>query len=75
MDTHAAIRHMVKASGLSAYQVSRDIGRTLSYVSTVLQRAATTTDTMADIAHACGYRLILASEDGKDSIELDGTRH
>lgn len=74
MDTHTAIRHMVKASGMSAYHVSREMGRTPSYVSTVLQRASTTTDTMADIAHACGYRLFLASEDGRDTIELDGTR-
>lgn len=76
MDITDAVMHMVKASGKSQYQVSTDAGRAKAYVSVLKSgRVDPSSRVLADLAHACGYRLILASEDGKDTVELDGTRH
>ena len=76
MDITDAVMHMVKASGKSQYQASADAGRSKAYVSVLKAgRVDPSSRVLADLAHACGYRLMLASEDGRDTIELDGTRH
>lgn len=76
VDITDAVVRMVKASGKSQYQVSADAGRTKAYVSVLKAgRVDPSSRVLADIAHACGYRLVLASEDGSDTIDLDGTRH
>ena len=71
MDAINAIRVMIKRSGKRQTQVSEDIGRSYSYVGTVLAKACPPqVDTLAAIAAACGYRLALIGRDG-DRIDID----
>lgn len=71
MDPQHAIKRMVDASGRSASDVSRSIGKSRSYLS-VLQKQGSDprTKNLARIAHECGYRLVLRNDDTGDEIEL-----
>lgn len=49
------------------------MGRAQSYVDTVLRRGSDPSSAvLAEIANACGYKLVLVKLDGSDSIDLDG---
>lgn len=79
MDGSQALRSMVEASGLTHRQIARRLGRYDSYVSQVITRSgAPGVDTIASIAHACGYRLELVPMDGGATITIgdhDQARH
>ena len=71
MDASQALREMVEASGLTHRQIARRLGRYDSYVSQVLTRSGSPGgDTIASIAHACGYRLDLVPIDGGSTITI-----
>ena len=74
MDADAAVRHMIAVSGMSQRQISRDIGKTDTFVSATLskrQGARPSCALMSDIAGACGYSLQLVGHG--ETITLDGT--
>jgi hypothetical protein len=73
VDATDAVRHMVKRSGLGGYGVSRAAGRAQSYVSVLIRRDGdVASGVLADLAHACGYRLQLVGRG--ETIDIDGTR-
>ena len=84
MNASEAMRHMIAASGKSGRQVSREIGRSDTFISASLaQGTCPRVDTLAKIAHACGYRIVAVplsegwdpnedAESGVITIEYDG---
>ena len=71
MDASKALRTMVEASGLTHRQIAHGLGKYDSYVSQILTRSnAPGADTLASIAHACGYRLALVPDDEGDMIVI-----
>ena len=74
MDSDAALRHMIAVSRKSQRQISRDIGKTDTFISATLskrQGAHPSCALMSDIARACGYDLQLVGHG--ETITLDGT--
>ena len=64
MVTTEAVRAVVSASGMSARAVSRSMGKTDTYISSLLSQAERmgadmTASTVAGIGEACGYMLAL----------------
>lgn len=71
MDAMQAIRAMMASSGLTHRQIAHRLGKYDTYVSQVLSRGKTPqTDTLTDIARACGYRLDLVPLDGGAAITI-----
>lgn len=59
MNPSDAMRRMIETSGKSGRQVAREIGRSDSFVSSTLaQGVCPRADTLAKVAHACGYELV-----------------
>ena len=72
MDSGKAIRHMLDASGQSAYKAALAIGRKHSYISGMLLRGSDPSSAvLSDIARACGYSLQLVGHG--ETLPLDGT--
>lgn len=72
MKTGEAIRHMCEVSGKGTIEVSSDIGRGRSYVGSILSRGSTPqADTLAKIAEACGYELMLVGNGEQIVIEYE----
>ena len=72
MKTGEAIRHMCEVAGKGTVEVSGDIGRGRSYVGSILSRGSTPqADTLAEIAEACGYELVLIGHGEKIVIEYE----
>ena len=71
MKATEALRRMVRNSGKTALQISKEIGRKPNYVSSLLHRGSTpTVETFASIAAACGAKLRLELPD--ETLDLDG---
>ena len=71
MDVQQAMRTMVDASGMTHRQISARLGRYDSYVSQLLTRQSVpSVDTVAQVAHACGYRLELVPMAGGDALVI-----
>ena len=71
MDAMQAIRAMMSSSGLTHRQIAHRLGKYDTYVSQVLSRGKTPqTDTLTDIARACGYTLQLVPLDGGATITI-----
>ena len=71
MDVQQAMRAMVDASGMTHRQISARLGRYDSYVSQLLTRQSVpSVDTVAQVAHACGYRLELVPMAGGDALVI-----
>lgn len=69
MSPNDAIRLMMKKSKINPTELSRRIGKSRAYISSSLAHDSTPkVDTLARIAHECGYRMYLRS--GDDEIEL-----
>lgn len=71
MKAQDVMRYMVDMCGKSQRAISRDMGLGDTYISSSLaQGAKPTLDTVARVARATGYRLVLEDEDGTQfSIE------
>ncbi len=82
MNASDAMRAMIEASGKSGRQIAREIGRSESFVSSSLaQGVCPRADTLAKVAHVCGYELVAIPADianrltdttGGITIEYDG---
>ena len=60
MDSREAIEKMCAEAGKSQRQVSADIGRNPTFLSTTFRKGSTPrVDTMSAIARACGFELVL----------------
>lgn len=71
MGAKTAIDGMVRASGKTPAEIAEAIGRSRTYVYTLMnQGSVPRLDAFAMLAHACGYRLILETEDGSRGVEL-----
>jgi transcriptional regulator with XRE-family HTH domain len=71
MDVQQAMRAMVDVSGMTHRQISARLGRYDSYVSQLLTRQSVpSVDTVAQVAHACGYRLELVPMAGGDALVI-----
>ena len=71
MDVQQAMRAMVDASGMTHRQISARLGRYDSYVSQLLTRQSVpSVDTVAQVAHACDYRLELMPMAGGDVLVI-----
>lgn len=68
-----AVRLMLERSNMSPYRAAVSMGRSPTYVSSMLRRGSVpSSDILAEIAEACGYRLELVRLDGSESIHIDG---
>lgn len=71
MDAKTAIDGMVRASGKTPAEIAEATGRSRTYVYTLSnQGSVPRLDTFVRLAHACGYRLVLETEDGSRGVEL-----
>lgn len=69
----AAVRRMMGASGVGPSELSRRLGHSRSYITASIAQGSTPRlDTFVRLAHACGYRLVLETEDGSRGVELYG---
>ena len=67
-----AIRHMCDASGLGPVGASRALGRSPMYLSALLSRGSCPrTDTLVQVARACGYSVVLEREGERVTLEAD----
>lgn len=70
MDVNSGIRKMMEASGTSARELSRRIGRSPNYVSTTLcVNGDHKAELLIEMASAMGYKLVL--EGPGERIQLD----
>ena len=73
MDAIEAMRLIIEASGKSGRQVAREIGRSDSFVSSSLaQGVCPRADTLAHVAHACGYELALIPKSEANKLQTIG---
>ena len=73
MDASEAMRLIIEASGKTGRQVAREIGRSESFISSSLaQGVCPRADTLARIAHACGYELAIIPRNEADRISSIG---
>jgi len=71
MESLEALRLMLDRSGTTAYRVAVDMGRSPSYVSSMLRRGSVpSADLLARMAAACGYSLRLVPLDGGEEINI-----
>lgn len=70
-DARTAIRWMMGASGIGPSELSRRLGHSRSYITaSIAQGSVPRLDTFARIAHECGCRLVLETEDGSRGVGL-----
>ena len=70
MNIAEAIRQMCSTSGKGTIQVSRELGKSMAYVSAAINRNnVPRVDTLMKIAKVCGYTVVL--EGHGERIELD----
>lgn len=63
VELYDLVRYLVEKSGKSASRVSREIGRTSGYIGSIVHRGTIpSAGVLADIAAACGYKLVLVGE-------------
>lgn len=64
LDIDELVRHIVKKSGKTPAQLSREISRSKGYVGSLLSHGTVPgLSVLADIAEACGYGVALISDD------------
>lgn len=60
MDTTTAIKTLLERSDMSGRELSRKLGRAETFISTTIGRKSVPqADTLAEIARACGGRLVI----------------
>ena len=73
VNANDAMRAMIETSGKSGRQVAREIGRSESFVSSTLaQGVCPRADTLARVAEACGYKIVIVPTDVASNL-LDGS--
>ncbi len=71
MDAKTAIGGMVRASGKTPAEIAEAIGRSRTYVYTLMnQGSVPRLDTFARLAHECGYLVILENSRTSETVEL-----
>lgn len=71
MDAKTAIDGMVRASGKTPAEIAEAIGRSRTYVYTLMnQGSVPRLDTFARLAHECGYLVILENSRTSETVEL-----
>lgn len=71
MDAPAAIARIVEKSQRTATDVSRSMGKNRNYVAVLeKQQSVPKMDTFCRLAHECGYRVLVVSDDADDCFEL-----
>jgi hypothetical protein len=71
MDAQTAISGMVSASGKAPGELASAMGKGRTYVYSLLNHESVPRlDTFVRLARACGYRLVLETEDGSKGVEL-----
>lgn len=71
MDAKTAIDGMVRTSGKTPAEIAEAIGRSRTYVYTLLnQGSVPRLDTFARLAHECGYLVILENSRTFETVEL-----
>lgn len=70
MDASQAMREVVESSGLTHRQIEARSRRYGGWVGQSLARPRPGADLLAEMAHACGYRLELVPMDGGRSIVI-----
>ena len=70
MTSAQAMRAMVESVGLTHKQIEARAGQYGGWVGQALARTRPGADLLAEIAHACGYRLALVPMDGGDAIPI-----
>lgn len=69
MDAHSIIRSMAADADLSMREISRMMGKSPNYIGAMFGQDSTPrADTLAEIAGACGFRVVLT--DGAHEYEL-----
>jgi hypothetical protein len=75
MDILDCIKKMIEASGKSARQVSRDLGRSPTYLGTTFANGSDVgASNAARIARLLGWRLAFVRDDGDSREELEVTQ-
>ena len=75
MNANDAMRTMIETSGKSGRQVAREIGRSESFVSSTLaQGVCPRADTLARVAEACGYEIVIIPKDVARNLMDDSDR-
>ena len=65
-----AVRHMCEQSGKGVVGVSQALGKSKMYLSALISRGSyPRTDTLVQIARACGYTVELVREDERIVLE------
>lgn len=71
MDAQTATNGMVGTSGKAPGELASAMGKGRTYVYSLLNHESVPRlDTFVRLAHACGYRLVLETEDGSRGVEL-----
>lgn len=71
MDTTDAIKRMMRESGTTATQLSLALGKHRNFVSTTFAKGSTPrADTLANMAGAMGYELVLRRPGERDGIVI-----
>lgn len=74
MKPNEAIRHMIDETGMTCRSLSALIGRSPTFVSTTLSKGSTPrADTLAAMADAMGYELVLRGAGEEIRIDPPGT--
>ena len=70
MKTTDAIRRLCESSGMGTIEVSQAMGKSRGYLSATISRGnVPRADTLAQIAQACGYELVLEGRGERIVIE------
>lgn len=72
MDVIKAIRHIVDDAGVSYATLSKRMNRAHKYVDNLLSmKRDPSLSVAAELAHACGWRVVLERQDGSERINLE----
>lgn len=72
MEPIEAIAHMMSSASIGPIEMSRRLGRSRGYVSTLLaQKSVPRVDTLTRIAHECGYRNVFESDTDRFEVYTD----
>lgn len=67
-----AVEHMMESAGIGPIELSRRLGRSRGYISSLMNRGSIpNTDTLTRIAHECGYHAIFESDSDRFELYTD----